>query len=108
MGFFDNPFGEKPVKSNAEIRRNALTQTIKYKIKDTLGNKCEMSNCTSKCYEVHHIKPVSRNGGNSKGNLIVLCANCHRDAHDGIIPQSKLKAVVQRRSAIRKSNLMLY
>jgi len=105
MGLFDNPFGENTAKSNAKTMRSALTPAMKYKIKEALGNKCEMPNCTSKCYEVHHIKPVSCNGGNSKGNLIGLCANCHRDAHDGVIPQSKLKAVVRRRSANQKKQL---
>lgn len=31
--------------------------------------------------EVHHILPVSENGGDEPGNLITLCKNCHKERH---------------------------
>jgi 5-methylcytosine-specific restriction endonuclease McrA len=33
--------------------------------------------------EIHHIQPRSQSGGDSEGNLITLCRNCHRTIHDG-------------------------
>lgn len=31
--------------------------------------------------EIHHIKPVSRGGGDEPGNLVVLCKRCHARRH---------------------------
>ena len=31
--------------------------------------------------EVHHIKPVADGGGDEPGNLITLCADCHKIRH---------------------------
>jgi 5-methylcytosine-specific restriction endonuclease McrA len=32
--------------------------------------------------EIHHIQRRSQSGGDSEGNLITLCLNCHRAIHD--------------------------
>lgn len=42
----------------------------------------------SKC-DIHHIIPVSKNGTNDHKNLTILCPNCHRLAHDGILNEFK-------------------
>ena len=31
--------------------------------------------------EVHHIQPRSQSGDDSEGNLITLCADCHKVIH---------------------------
>jgi len=33
--------------------------------------------------EVHHIRPRARLGDDMEGNLITLCAACHRNIHPG-------------------------
>ena len=85
-------------KTDAEIRREALTNAKKAKIKQAVGGKCEMPGCRAKAYEIHHIVPVSKDGRNIGSNLIALCANHHRDAHDGKITQTRLKEIVKKRS----------
>ena len=101
MGMFDldyDPFAGKKKKTDAQKTREALTPAKKRKIMEAVGHKCEIRGCKSGAYDVHHIKPVSKGGTNVGSNLIVLCANHHRDAHNGRITQTKLKTVVKNRS----------
>ena len=101
MGMFDldyNPFTGKKKKTDAQKTREALTPAKKRRIMEAVGHKCEIRGCKSGDYDVHHIKPVSKGGTNVGSNLIVLCANHHRDAHNGRITQTKLKTVVKNRS----------
>jgi len=98
-----DPLTGKKRKTDAEIRRQALTPAKKSKIKDAVGYVCEIPRCKSKPYEVHHIVPLSKGGRNIGSNLIVLCANHHRDAHDGKFTQAELKKIVQKRSKKVKS-----
>jgi len=59
----------------------------------------------SKAYEVHHIKPVSEGGTNVGSNLVVLCANHHKDAHNGTITRTELREVVKNRSEKKKREI---
>lgn len=101
MGMFDldyDPFAGKKKKTDAQKTRDALTPAKKRRIMEAVGHKCEIRGCKSKAYEVHHIKAVSKKGTNVGSNLIVLCANHHRDTHNGAITQTRLKNVVKSRS----------
>ena len=42
--------------------------------------------------DMHHLKPVSQDGGDRPENLIALCPNCHRRHHQGDIPEASLRA----------------
>lgn len=54
-------------------RRDALVRS---------GHRCETPGCgRTRFLEVHHVKPRAAGGGNGPGNLRVLCAACHRQAH---------------------------
>jgi len=35
--------------------------------------------------QIHHVVPVSIGGNNAISNLIILCPNCHRLYHSGIL-----------------------
>lgn len=101
MGMFDldyDPFTGKKKKTDAQKTREALTPAKKRRLMEAVGHKCEIRGCKSDAYDVHHIKPVSKGGTNVGSNLIILCANHHRDAHNGAITQTKLKTVVKNRS----------
>lgn len=101
MGMFDldyDPFAGKKKKTDAQKTRDALTPAKKRRMMEAVGHKCEIRGCKSKAYEVHHIKPVLKKGTNVGSNLIVLCANHHRDTYNGAITQAKLKNVVKSRS----------
>ena len=40
--------------------------------------------------DFHHIIPVCDGGSNTEDNLILLCPNCHREAHAGFISRERL------------------
>lgn len=112
MRLFDldyDPFTGEKNKTDAEAIRSALTSAKKKKIIDAVSNKCEIRGCKNKAYEIHHIKQVKNRGTNVGtnvcSNLIVLCANCHREVHRGTITQTKLKEIVKNRSEPRKKRI---
>ena len=39
----------------------------------------------------HHIIPVAKGGSSGEENVIVLCPNCHKMAHAGILTEEELK-----------------
>ena len=43
--------------------------------------------------EFHHIIPVCEGGSNEEGNLVLLCPNCHKEAHAGLISRERLLAL---------------
>ena len=44
---------------------------------------CQLPTCGRKGgrFEVHHIQPVYKGGGDQLGNLITYCRDCHFDVH---------------------------
>lgn len=67
-------------KEISEIR-NFITVN-KNEIINVLGNKCEICEFDFKpILIIHHIKPISKGGGNNLDNLSVLCPNCHSIVH---------------------------
>lgn len=105
MGLFDldyDPITGKKYKTDAEKIRAALTPGKKRAIMEVVGNKCEMGGCNNSANDVHHIKPVAKGGTNVGSNLVVLCANCHRDADRDKITQTKMKGIVKNRSEKKK------
>jgi hypothetical protein len=73
---------EKRPAIPTEIRREVLIET---------GHRCAIHTCTNTSnLDLHHIKPWSKCKEHQADNLIVLCPNCHRLAHDGTIDQKSL------------------
>jgi hypothetical protein len=91
--------------------RYALTNSMKDKIKDAIGNKCEKCEYKFEKFElnIHHIYPVKDADGsfdlNSPNNLIVLCSNCHRKADRGKIHPVEMVDIVSNREYNVKSSL---
>lgn len=64
-----------------KLRKDAILQA---------NSKCRLcekdgsfdGNDGSSFLEVHHIRPLSKGGDNTIGNLIVLCPNCHKIVHE--------------------------
>lgn len=83
------------VEAVTERRRKVIRETIEYK-----GGKCQCCGY-DKCVEAldfHHIDPTTKEFGISDGSTrslektkaeadkcILLCANCHRELHAGMI-----------------------
>lgn len=42
--------------------------------------------------ELHHIIPISEGGEDSRDNLILLCPNCHKMAHVGLLDEQRLRS----------------
>jgi len=93
---------EKSLKTDAERRRSSLTEAMKRKIKEAVGDKCEVVVCGQRgagICKVHHIVLVKKGGMNIGSNLIVLCGNCHANLHHtGKYNQTKMKKIVRKRS----------
>lgn len=54
---------------------------------------CEMPSCDADLFlrenssfylEIHHIRPLAKNGADSIENTAALCPRCHREQHSGI------------------------
>lgn len=65
------------------------------------GHKCHgKKGCNNKILNVHHIES-RKVGGNSPGNLITLCEDCHNDYHSG-----KLKLNLKRGKSFKDATFM--
>lgn len=73
-----------------------LPQGDKDRLIVKVGNKCEVCPQTYSL-DVHHITPRSEGGSNKENNLIVVCPTCHRAAHSGGIPKSRLQYIARHR-----------
>ena len=57
--------------------------------------RCENGRCNYKGQpHIHHID--GNNSHNNLSNLVALCPNCHRQAHDGVLTESQLYNWVRR------------
>ena len=84
--------------------RNKDRQTIDKKLIDAYYHKCAICNWSIPSWkpfykkhepmnglQYHHIIPVSEGGNNNSENIILLCPNCHKMAHAGLITIDELK-----------------
>ena len=55
---------------------------------------CGKKNCWT---NNHHIKSKGSGGNDVDDNLIELCGDCHRKAHDGIITKQELFKIIKNR-----------
>lgn len=65
------------------------------KLIDDKKHNCEY--CGKKnCYtNTHHIRSKGAGGDDTENNLIELCGDCHRKAHDGLISKQELLKIVK-------------
>lgn len=80
---FDPEEGSTEYKEWAKDRRSEqIRPRKKNKIIERDGGcrKCSKEDVDE--LEVHHLTPVSQGGSDSKGNLAILCSDCHKMAHD--------------------------
>ena len=97
-------------RTHSEKTRDVLTSAKKTKITNLIA-KCEACNkrFDNPNLDVHHISEAAKADGstdkNTPGNLVVLCPNCHRQAHNGEITKTSLKGKVSSRSDRIKKEL---
>lgn len=77
-------------KNKKKIR--AEQTTIKKRIlkKQKIAHCEYCGNKTKEILQIHHIEPIAKGGNNNLDNLIILCPNCHKSAHAGIIKKDEL------------------
>lgn len=71
-------FKEKKIRSRVNLKRCV----------ENSNGKCKNCGSSNNVY-AHHIIFRSQNGDDSLENLISLCLDCHRKAHDGFIYNNK-------------------
>lgn len=52
--------------------------------------------------QFHHIVPVCEGGSNTEENLVLLCPNCHKMAHTGMISRKTLLGLTHTKEEARK------
>ena len=71
--------------------RSEQTTIKKRMLKKQKIAHCEYcGNKTKEILQIHHIEGIASGGGNDLDNLIILCPNCHKSAHAGIIKKDDL------------------
>lgn len=88
---FKNNTTEPPQKTSELVTRYARKQSVVNDCLSLANGKCgkckkpapfrKLSN-NEPFLEVHHIRPLSKNGIDEVHNTIALCPNCHRETHD--------------------------
>ncbi len=58
-------------------------QVLASEKKDESGHRCMGCGEALTVVDAHHIEPRGLGGVDNKGNLLVLCPNCHRNVHRG-------------------------
>jgi len=71
--------------------RPAIPAEIKREVLVEAGHRCAIQTCRHDTnIDVHHIIPWEKCRAHKAENLIALCPNCHRSAHDGKIDRKSL------------------
>lgn len=71
-----------------QTSRPGIPIRLQRQVKIESGHKCAVNRCNSTTCEIHHIDGNRNN--NSLDNLILLCRNHHKQAHEGIIDKESL------------------
>ena len=79
--------------SNMPKRRNHLAARVR---KDFGVLACFACNWDKALCDVHHVVPRRNGGTNTYDNLSIICPNCHRLAHLGLLDVTKLPTLSSR------------
>ena len=65
-------------------KKRSVSPALRKKIFMRDGGVCRVPGCGATSFlEVHHVKPLSKKGGNDPSNLILTCGLCHKNIHEG-------------------------
>jgi len=72
-------------------KRVSIPESIRRQVLTEAGYRCGVPTCRSiLAIDLHHLQPVSQEGGNYPSNLIALCPTCHALFHRGTITEDSL------------------
>ncbi len=77
---------KEKVKSILDFSKRTVAKIIK-----RANLKCSMCNWDETSLDVHHIIERKNGGSNDMENLIAICPNCHRKAHEKKYTKEQLK-----------------
>ncbi|WGE75422.1 HNH endonuclease signature motif containing protein [Actinobacillus equuli] len=85
--------------------RPRIPSDLQRKVKIEAGHKCAVNRCNSTTCEIHHIDGNREN--NVIENLIFLCRNHHKQAHEGFITKKELMEYKLTASFLDREDLAL-
>ena len=63
--------------------RSTIPPGVRQKVLARDGHRCRIKGCAqTRLLEVHHFVPRAKGGKNKPGNLVTLCAACHKLLHE--------------------------
>lgn len=80
----------------AELKRSVLVES---------GHRCAIQTCKNPDIDIHHIIPWEKCKEHNFENLIALCPNCHRRAHNGEIDTKSLLLYKARLVSVESANM---
>jgi len=67
-------------------KKRSVSTALRKKIFMRDGCVCRVPGCGRTSFlEIHHVRPLSRRGGNEPENLFLVCSRCHTNIHEGRI-----------------------
>jgi HNH endonuclease len=73
------------------MTRPAIPADLKRRVLIEAGHRCSIPTCRIMEIDLHHIIPWEKCLEHRYENLIALCPNCHRKAHDDTIDKKALR-----------------
>jgi len=71
------------VQRPGERNRAAIPPARRREVLERDDHRCRVPGCGSAHFlSVHHVEPRAAGGSNASGNLVTLCASCHRAIHE--------------------------
>lgn len=87
----ENECGSENYSANPETGRPPIPAGLRRRVLVEAGHRCAIPQCRSLAgLDVHHIVPWTSCRKHEYENLIALCPNCHRLAHNGSIDRKAL------------------
>ena len=71
-------------------RKPSRTSSFRRRLIKVYGHRCMVCGY-KKSVHAHHVIPRSEGGSDKTKNGVLLCPNCHVEAHEGRISRSKLR-----------------
>ena len=85
-------------KNAHAYRKRQQAVSRKKEFSELREKPCEVCGWKDATRDMHHIVPVRKGGKDAVDNLVILCPNHHRLAHQNLLSQDDLKKIVNART----------